>query len=157
MHAHAIITPLRRETPVRLFRKALATVERFPLSVLLLMSRVGVGAVFFKSGLVKIASWTATVQLFAFEYQVPLLPPEFAATLAASIELTAPVLLFLGFGARFAAAAMLGMTLVIQVFVYPANWAEHLTWASLLALVLTRGAGAISIDHWLGRRFLGSR
>jgi putative oxidoreductase len=49
---------------------------------------------------------------------------------------------------------LLGMTFVIQVFVYPANWAEHLTWASLLGLILTRGAGALSIDHWLARRFL---
>jgi putative oxidoreductase len=155
MHAHAIVAPLRRATPLQLVRDALGILEHFPLSILLLMARIGVGAVFFKSGLVKIASWQATVQLFAFEYRVPLLPPELAATLAASVELTAPVLLFIGFGARFAATAMLGMTLVIEVFVYPANWAEHLTWASLLALVITHGAGTFSIDRWIARRFLG--
>lgn len=152
MQSHTISMPARSANPLRLLQHAFALLERFPLSVLLLMSRIGVGAVFFKSGLVKIASWQATVQLFAFEYQVPLLPPELAAILAASVELSAPVLLFAGFGARFAAAAMLGMTLVIQIFVYPANWAEHLTWASLLGLILTRGPGAISFDHWIARR-----
>jgi len=154
MPSHTAVMSVRSVNPLRLLHGAFAWAERFPLSLLLLMSRIGVGAVFFKSGLVKIASWQATVQLFAFEYQVPLLPPEIAAILAATVELSAPVLLFAGFGARFAAAAMLGMTLVIQVFVYPANWAEHLTWASLLGFILTRGAGALSIDRWLARRFL---
>jgi putative oxidoreductase len=78
---------------------------------------------------------------------VPLLPPEIAAYLAAAVELTCPVLLLFGFGARFGAAALLGMTLVIQTFVYPENWIEHLTWATLLLLVLTRGAGWLSVDH----------
>lgn len=154
MHAHTATMPARSVHPLRLARNALGLLERFPVSILLLAARVGVGAVFFKSGLVKIASWQATLQLFAFEYQVPLLPPELAATLAAAVELSAPVLLFAGFGARFAAAAMLGMTLVIQVFVYPANWAEHLTWAALLGFIITRGAGALSADHWLARRLL---
>jgi putative oxidoreductase len=153
MQSHTAAMLTRHPSPIRLLREAFALLERFPLSILLLMSRIGVGAVFFKSGLVKIASWQATVQLFAYEYQVPILPPELAATLAASVELSAPVLLFVGLGTRFGAAAMLGMTLVIQVFVYPANWAEHLTWASLLGLIVTRGAGTISIDHWLARRF----
>jgi putative oxidoreductase len=139
-------------SPLRLFRQGIDVLGRLPESPLLVLARFGVGAVFFKSGLVKIASWTATVQLFAFEYQVPLLPPELAARMAATVELTAPVLLFLGLGARFAALAMLGMVFVIQVFVYPLNWAEHLTWTALLLFVLTRGAGALSLDHLIARR-----
>jgi len=153
MSSRTADVPARRVNLVRLFQEAFALLGRFPIAILLLMCRIGVGAVFFKSGLVKIASWQATVQLFAFEYRVPVLPPEIAATLAASIELTAPVLLLVGFGARFAAATMLGMTLVIEVFVYPGNWAEHLTWATLLGFILTRGAGAISVDHLMARRF----
>ena len=141
-------------SPTHLFSYGIDLLGRFPMALLLLMSRIGVGAVFFKSGLVKIASWQATVQLFAYEYQVPLLPPELAARLGATVELSAPILLFLGLGARFGAAAMLGMTFVIEVFVYPQNWAEHLTWASLLAFIITRGAGTISIDHFLARRLL---
>lgn len=125
---------------------------RFPLAFVELTMRVGVGAVFFKSGLTKIASWDTTLVLFENEYALPLLPPELAATLAAGFELACPVLLVLGLGARFGAAALLGMTAVIQIFVYPENWAEHLLWASAFAYVLTRGAGALSLDHLVARR-----
>lgn len=125
---------------------------RFPIAIIELMMRVGVGAVFFKSGLTKIASWDSTIALFENEYALPLLPPELAATMAATCELACPVLLILGFGARFGAAALLGMTFVIQVFVYPENWAEHLLWASAFAYVLTRGAGVLSVDHLIARR-----
>ena len=121
MHAHAQTMPAPGPHPVVLLKGAFDLLGRFPQALLLLMARVGVGAVFFKSGLVKIASWQATVQLFALEYRVPLLPPELAARMGAAVELAAPVLLFLGLGARFGAAAMLGMTFVIEVFVYPLN------------------------------------
>ncbi|MBM3600073.1 MAG: DoxX family protein [Alphaproteobacteria bacterium] len=129
--------------------------ERFPMPALSAMFRIGVGAVFFKSGLVKIASWDATVGLFRDEYRVPLLPPELAAYLGTAAELMCPLLIVLGLGARLGAAALLGMTFVIQFFVYPENWAEHLIWASLLAHVLTRGPGPLSIDHWIARSYLG--
>jgi putative oxidoreductase len=122
---------------------------RFPLPILELMFRVGVGSVFFKSGLVKIASWQATVGLFRDEYRVPLLPPEIAAVLGTTAELACPVLIVLGLAARLGAAALLGMTFVIQFFVYPENWSEHLIWASLLAYILTRGPGRLSFDHLL--------
>jgi putative oxidoreductase len=125
---------------------------RFPLAAIELAMRAGVGAVFFKSGLTKIASWDSTIALFENEYALPLLPPELAAAMAATCELAGPVLLVLGFGARFGAAALLGMTVVIQVLVYPENWAEHLLWASAFAYVLTRGAGALSLDHLIARR-----
>ncbi len=130
---------------------------RFPLSVVEFAMRVGVGAVFFKSGLTKIASWDATLALFENEYAVPLLPVELAATLAAASELACPVLLVFGLGARFGAAVLLGMTFVIQFFVYPENWAEHLLWASVFSYMLTRGAGALSLDHLLARRLFRAR
>jgi putative oxidoreductase len=126
---------------------------RFPLALLQLMGRVAVAAVFWNSGQTKIASWDTTLALFTEEYRVPLLPPEIAAYLGTAAELTCPVLLLFGFGARFGAAALLGMTLVIQTFVYPENWIEHLTWATLLLLVLTRGAGLLSVDHLIARAF----
>jgi putative oxidoreductase len=134
-----------------LFAAVTNRLGHFPLALIQLMARVGVAAVFWNSGQTKIASWDITVALFAEEYRVPLLPPEIAAYLAAAAELTCPVLLLFGFGARFGAAALLGMTLVIQTFVYPENWIEHLTWATLLLLVLTRGAGALSVDHLIAR------
>lgn len=127
----------------------LALLERFPLSILQFMMRISIGAVFFNSGLTKIQSWQPTVALFANEYKVPVLPPELAATLAATVELTCPVLLALGLATRLATLPMLGMTFVIEVFVYPEDWIEHLTWVSMLLLILTRGPGAISLDRFL--------
>jgi len=113
--------------------------------------RIAVGATFFKSGLNKIQSWDTTLDLFREEYRVPVLPPEIAAVLGTAAELVCPVLIVAGLLARFGAAALLGMTFVIQFFVYPGNWAEHLMWASLLAWIVSRGPGAISIDHLVGR------
>jgi putative oxidoreductase len=129
----------------------LAFLERFPLSILQLMMRVSIGAVFFNSGLTKIQSWQPTVALFANEYKVPVLPPELAATLAATVELTSPVLLVLGLAARLATLPMLGMTFVIETFVYPEDWIEHLGWATFLLFILTRGPGVLSLDHLISR------
>jgi putative oxidoreductase len=125
--------------------------ERFPLSILQLAMRLGVGAVFFRSGLLKIDSWEFTVRLFRDEYQVPLLDPVLAARLATIVELGAPPLLFVGLATRLATVPLLGMIAVIQVFVYPNAWSDHLLWASALVLLLTRGAGAFSLDHWIAR------
>lgn len=134
-----------------------ALLERFPMAVLQLLFRISIAAVFWNSGLTKIASWQSTVVLFRDEYHVPLLPPEIAATLAATVELTCPVLLVLGLATRLATLPMLGMTFVIEAFVYPEDWIEHLTWASLLLFILTRGAGPISLDRWLAPRLLDRR
>jgi putative oxidoreductase len=130
---------------------------RFPLAILQLLLRISIAAVFWNSGLTKIASWQTTVVLFRDEYRVPLLPPEIAATLAATVELTCPLLLVLGLASRLAALPMLGMTFVIEAFVYPEDWIEHLTWASLLLFILTRGPGPIALDRWLAPRLLGGR
>lgn len=133
----------------------LAALGGVPFSALQLLLRLGIAAVFFRSGMTKIANWDFTVALFTNEYQVPLLPPEVAAALATTAELTCPVLLVLGIGARFGALALLGMTFVIQVFVYPDSWPEHLLWASILLTILSRGAGVFSIDYLVSRVFLG--
>ena len=133
-----------------------ALLERFPLSILQFLFRICIGAVFWNSGLTKIARRQATIVLFRDEYKVPLLPPELAATLGAAVELTCPVLLALGLATRLATLPMLGMTFVIEVFVYPQDWIEHLTWASLLLFILTRGPGPISLDRWLAPVVLGN-
>jgi putative oxidoreductase len=125
--------------------------ERFPLSLIQLAMRVGVGAIFFNAGLLKYRSWEFTVQLFRDEYRVPLLAPETAARLAMIQELTLPLLLFAGLATRLATIPFLGMLAVIQIFVYPGAWAEHLVWGSILLLLLTRGPGVFSLDHLLGR------
>lgn len=128
---------------------------RFPLALVVLFMRIGIGGTFFKSGLNKIQSWDSAVSLFAEEYKVPVLPPELAAWLATAAELVCPVLLVAGIFARLGAATLLGMTFVIQVFVYPENWVEHLLWASVLLYILTRGPGALSIDGQVAKRVYG--
>ena len=142
-------------------RRAIDALGRFPLPVLALAFRIGVGMVFFKSAMTKLDDhWMVTdtaVALFQDEYKVPILPPMLAAYLGTANELFSSLMIMLGFGARLGAAALLGLVTVIEVFVYPGNWAEHLMWASLLAYVLTRGPGPISIDHLIARRLLGGR
>ena len=130
--------------------RALVVLGRFPLPLLQLMFRFAVASVFIKAGLTKIASWEITVQLFADEYKVPVLSPDLAATMAATFELGCSALLVAGLATRLATLPLLGMIAVIQTFVYPHAYAEHLTWASLLLFLLTRGAGPWSLDRVLG-------
>ena len=124
-----------------------------PLSVLQLMARFSMAIVFWRSGQTKLANWDLTLQLFTNEYKVPLLPPEIAAPMAAAVELSCPVLLVLGLMTRVATLPMIGMTLVIQFFVYPQSWPDHLAWMTFLLLLLTRGPGVLSLDHLIGKRF----
>jgi putative oxidoreductase len=122
-----------------------------PLSVIQLMARVSLAMIFWRSGQAKIANWDLTLQLFANEYKVPILPPEIAAPMAAAVELSTPILLVLGLLTRLATLPMIAMTLVIQVFVYPMSWVDHLIWAAMLLLLLSRGPGVLSLDHLIGK------
>jgi putative oxidoreductase len=126
---------------------ARAWLARFPLSIILLAGRIGVGATFFKAGLLKYHSFEFAVKLFQEEYRVPLLDPAVAARVAMVQELTIPVLLFLGLATRMATIPLLGMIAVIQTFVYPNAYNDHLVWGSILVLVLTRGPGVFSLDY----------
>ena len=130
---------------------AIATLDRFPLSVLQLMFRIAIAAVFWSSGLTKIASWDTTIALFRNEYMVPLLPPELAAVMSATFELSCSALIVVGLATRLATLPLLGMTFVIEVFVYPEYWSMHLMWATVLLFLLTKGPGAFSLDHYAGR------
>ena len=129
---------------------ALANLGRFPLAIIQVLFRLAIASVFLKAGLNKLASWELTVQLFADEYKVPVLPPDLAAALSASVEIGCSVLLVLGLGTRLATLPLLGMIAVIQTVVYPGAYAEHLTWASILLFLLTRGGGAWSVDRAIG-------
>ena len=144
-------------SPLYLFKKAVGFADSIPLSVIQLAGRIAIANVFWNSAQSKLLSWPTTLQLFALEYRVPLLPPEIAAPLATATELTGSVLILLGLFTRLGALALLGIVAVIQIFVYPGHWGEHLLWASLLGLLLARGAGVVSLDQ-LGRRLiLGNR
>lgn len=120
---------------------------------LALIDRMAIGAVFFLSGRTKIDGWftvsDSAYTLFREEYKLPLIPPEVAANAAAFAEHLFPVLLVLGLFTRMSALSLLGMTLVIQVFVYPDAWPTHLSWAGLLLYLAGRGGGRLSLDHIL--------
>lgn len=127
-----------------------------PLPLLLLVQRLGIAAVFFQSGRTKVEGWftipDTTVELFSSEYALPLLPPDIAAYLAAGAEHLFPALLVLGLFTRLSAAGLLGMTMVIQIFVYPdAWWTEHSLWMAMQLALIVRGAGLFSLDALLSK------
>jgi len=131
--------------------------ERVPYALLAFPLRIAVATVFWNSAMTKLADWNAALFLFTDEYQVPLLPPELAANLALSIEVTAPVLLVLGLLTRPAALVLLGMTAVIEIFVYPQAWPTHIQWAAMLLILLCRGAGTLSLDALIERLWVRSK
>lgn len=137
-------------------RSLIERLERIPLAFPELVLRLGVALAFWRSGLTKLPFGNpTTITLFQEEYRVPLLPPELAAYLATTLELTCPVLLVLGLLTRPAAAALLAQTLVIQLFVYPGNYPDHLLWAGPLLYLLLRGPGRWSIDAFIRDRMFG--
>lgn len=125
-------------------------------SFLALLARFAIAAIFFQSGRTKVEGFLtitdSTYELFRDEYKIPLVPPEIAAHMAAYAEHFFPVLLVLGLCTRLSALALLGMTTVIEVFVYPDAWPTHLSWAGLLLYLVARGGGVLSLDHKLGIR-----
>ena len=125
--------------------------RQVPDALLLLMARIGIAVIFFQSGRTKVAGLLEITpeayELFRTEYSLPLLSPSLAAHLATYSEHVLPVLLVLGAFTRVAALGLLGMTLVIQTFVYPDAWPTHLSWGALLLLLVARGGGAWSLDR----------
>jgi putative oxidoreductase len=128
--------------------------RRVTHDVLAALARIAIASVFFLSGRTKVDGvltvTDSAIDLFRDEYKLPLVSPELAAHLAAYAEHFFPVLLIVGFATRLSALALLGMTLVIEIFVYPDAWSTHLTWATLLLYLIARGAGAWSLDRRLG-------
>lgn len=129
--------------------------EQIPPSLVALVSRIAVASVFWRSGQTKVSGFMLreeTFVLFREEYRVPLLPPGVAAYAATTVEHLFPILLIIGLASRLSALALLGMVAVIQTFVYPGAWPEHLLWAALLLAIIARGPGAISLDHLIWTR-----
>jgi putative oxidoreductase len=136
---------------------AIRALDRAPSWIYQIFFRLGLAFLFGYSGWNKLSRWDATLTLFRDFYRVPLLPPEWAAVLATSVEVTVPFLFLLGLGTRFAAAATLGMTLVIQLFVLPKGYHVHALWLGPILYMLLRGPGVLSIDHLIRRRSMGFR
>lgn len=121
-----------------------------------LAARFGVGGIFFYSGRTKVDGLLTVndnaFTLFEEDFKLPVLAPDVAAYLATYAEHLLPLLLALGLATRLSALGLLAMTAVIQIFVYPAAWPTHLTWAAALLYLAGRGGGALSLDRVLGMR-----
>lgn len=153
----------------QLLDRAIGLMSRIPHSFIALLARFSIAMTFWLSGQTKIeglvldpiglhAQWgiphlsPGAIYLFQSEYALPLLPPGLAATMAATAEHAFPLLLLVGLGSRLSALALLVMTLVIQVFVYPDAFPTHGLWAALMLYIMARGPGVFSLDHLIARR-----
>ena len=141
----------RQSSVVALCRRALNCLDAVPYTLLAIPLRLAVATVFWNSAQTHLANWDTTLYLFENDYALPFLPPHLAAYMAVAIEVTTPILLVLGLLTRAASAVLLGMTLVIEIFVYPMAWPTHIQWAAMMLVLLARGPGKVSLD-WLVRR-----
>lgn len=145
--------PIATTRPNPAARLAALLAAATPHDLLALVNRVAIAAIFFLSGRTKVDGVfsvnDSAIALFRDEYRLPLLAPETAAWLAASAEHLLPLLLVLGLFTRLSALGLLGMTAVIQLFVYPDAWPTHLSWAGLLLYLAGRGGGRAALDRLL--------
>ncbi len=156
--------------PEKPIRRLVAIFSRIPDSVTALLGRFSIAAVFWKSGETKIQGFALDIvsgtfqfgmprlsdsatDLFREEYRLPFISPELAAPLAAFAEHLFPLLILVGLATRFSAVALLVMTLIIEIFVYPDAYPTHGVWATVLLMLVARGPGRLSLDHLIARRF----
>ncbi len=161
---------LHTSAPARLIARAIDLCKLIPYSLVAFVARFSIAATFWKSGQTKVEGLAidlvsgtfelglprlsaSAVPLFAEEYRLPLLSPELAAHLAAFAEHLFPLLILLGLATRFSALALLGMTLVIQLLVYPGAYPTHGVWAAVLLLLAAKGPGVLAIDQLIARRY----
>lgn len=155
-----------------LYMTALTMIQKVPASLTAFVARFSIAAVFWKSGQTKIQGLSIDIVegrfefgwpelsdtalfLFEEEYALPLISAELAAPLAAIAEHILPLFILLGLATRFSAFGLLVMTLVIQIFVYPGDYAMHGTWAAVLLYLMANGAGMFSFDHLIARQQKG--
>lgn len=162
-----------RSWPARLIGGYVAMCRRIPEDLIQLLARISLAATFWLSGQTKVEGFVvdpiglqaqfgwphlsdSAVELFRSEYALPLLPPELAATMAVTAEHVFPLLLLIGLGTRLSATALLGMTLVIEIFVYPGAWPTHGLWAAVMLYLMAHGPGRYSIDRMIAGRGAGA-
>ena len=126
-----------------------------PYSVIALIARLATFSVFIRSGTQKLSDWNATLLLFQNEYHTPVLPPVVAAYTAATMELCCSSLILVGLATRISTLALLGMTLTIQLFIYPDAWPTHIQWLAFMVVLVLRGPGGWSLDALIGPRMIG--
>lgn len=162
-------SPIARAGLPEVLQRVYAAMAAIPYALIALLGRFSIAAVFWQSGQTKIEGlaidlvagrfewgWPrlapSAIDLFRDEYRLPLLPPEWAAPLAATAEHVLPLLLLIGLGTRLSALGLLGMTAVIQLLVYPGAYATHGVWAAVLLGLMAHGPGKLSVDHLLAHR-----
>jgi putative oxidoreductase len=141
---------------VRVIQRAIAALDCIPGWFIALAARIFPATVFWQSGQTKVAGWhlkPSAISLFENEYQLPLIDPTIAAYVSAFSEHFFPVLLVIGLATRLSALALLCMTAVIEIFVYPGAWPTHGVWATCFLVVIARGPGWLSLDHLIARKF----
>jgi putative oxidoreductase len=142
--------------PGRIIQRAIAAMGCIPDWLIALAARVFPAAVFWQSGQTKVAGFhlkPSAIALFQNEYQLPLIDPAIAAHISAFSEHFFPILLVIGLAARFSALALLFMTAVIEIFVYPDAWPTHGVWAACFLVVISRGPGWLSLDHLIAQKY----
>jgi len=142
--------------PERIIQRAIAAMGCIPDWLIALAARVFPAAVFWQSGQTKVAGFhlkPSAIALFQNEYQLPLIDPVIAAHISAFSEHFFPILLVIGLATRFSALALLFMTAVIEIFVYPDAWPTHGVWATCFLVVISRGPGWLSLDHLIGQKY----
>jgi putative oxidoreductase len=167
---HAPASRAASHAAVSVVRRANSAFSAIPRSLIAFVGRFSIAAVFWKSGQTKVEGlaidmidgrftlgWPhfadSTLDLFRDEYKLPFLPPETAAVMATTAEHVFPVLLLFGLATRLSATALLVMTLVIEIFVYPDAWPLHGVWATVLLYLMANGPGVLAVDHLLAKRF----
>jgi putative oxidoreductase len=141
---------------VRSIQRSIAAMECIPYWLIALAARIFPAAVFWQSGATKVAGFhlkPSAIMLFENEYRLPLIDPTIAAYASAFSEHFFPILLVIGLATRFSALALLFMTAVIEIFVYPDAWPTHGVWATCFLVVIARGPGRLSLDHLIARKF----
>jgi putative oxidoreductase len=140
---------------VALVSRVIGWFEVIPYWLIAIACRIALAQVFWGSAQTHLTNWQTTLYLFDSDYSLPFLPSEPAAYLAVTIELVVPVLLVLGLATRFATLVIFGMTLVIEVFVYPQAWPTHIQWVAMMLVLMAYGAGPLSLDGLI-RRWAGA-
>jgi putative oxidoreductase len=142
--------------PGRIIQRVIAAMGCIPDWLIALAARVFPAAVFWQSGQTKVAGFhlkPSAIALFQNEYQLPLIDPAIAAHISAFSEHFFPILLVIGLATRFSALALLFMTAVIEIFVYPDAWPTHGVWATCFLVVISRGPGWLSLDHLIAQKY----
>jgi putative oxidoreductase len=142
-------------SPAKLIRAAIAALDAAPYSMIALIARIATFSVFIRSGTQKLSDWNATLLLFQNEYHTPVLPPAVAAYTATAMELGCSSLILVGLLTRVSTLLLLGMTLTIQLFIYPDAWPTHIQWLAFMIVIVLRGPGDWSLDALIGPRVLG--